>query len=518
MPVSAVFRSDPYTVLPGFSTGWVTHVPGVAIVTKGAFTYYEARDGGCVKSEQYGPGQAYTHVGGLHMGVNESDSPTELVVVYFNMPHGGLGGVVPVVGNTPGTERFRVAPWGEYPQDPQRGIFPFVRNRVARSGDPSGEGTAKGWDRAVTTMDAQGRTGPPEDVGGPVIGVPSGPGGSAVPTGPVVPRVVMQLAVVEDTCATAPEPDVARRRFWNIVVPALAVSALAWVALVLWGGGHEMRRGLLTGGAALMSPDTMSTGTTGHAQADLAGLALPAGVPADAVPADGMDMSAMPGMHMGHGSMSMLGVDMSSLAPASVAYAGLFVWMWAVMVVAMMLPATLPSVRVFFAGDRTRRHCAGATFLSGCLATWALAGLAVYGLLVVLDQAVAQETATESRFALGLGAVCLLAAGLFQFSRSKQRLLGHVRGPFNCGDGPLRAGLHHGRRCLASCGPYMLAVALIGMMSLFWMALFAAVMLLEQAVEIVTGRGMFVARATGAVTVLVALGLLLSPTPLPLIG
>jgi predicted metal-binding membrane protein len=55
-------------------------------------------------------------------------------------------------------------------------------------------------------------------------------------------------------------------------------------------------------------------------------------------------------------------------------------------------------------------------------------------------------------------------------------------------------------------------------MSMFWMAVFALVMLAEQAAEMLAGRGLLVARAAGAVTVLVAVGLLLSPTPLPLVG
>lgn len=345
-------------------------------------------------------------------------------------------------------------------------------------------------------MDANGRPGPPDEVRGPVQAAP-------------VQVPVVQLPVVQSSCVMPPPPSLARRRFRILVVPALVLSALAWVALVVWGGGREMRRGLLTGGPALMSADGLA-----HAGAHAGHDAVLTGahVAAPGMPTPDATVGAV-----GQPSMSMLGFDMGGLAPASVGYAGLFVWMWAVMVVAMMLPATLPSLRVYLAGDRTRRHCAGTAFLSGCLLTWVVAGLAVYGLLVLLDAALAGPAA-ESRFALGVGAACLLGAGVFQFSRAKERLLRHVRGPFNCGEGSLRAGLHHGRRCLASCGPYMLAVALIGMMSVFWMAVFAVVMLVEQLVEASSGRGMVVARATGAVTVLVAMGLLLSPTPLPLVA
>lgn len=89
-----------YSVLPGFSSGWSTHMPAVAIVTRGTFTYYEDFGGGkCAKSEVYTPGQAYTHVGGFHLGANEGTEPADVTIVYFNLPHGG-NGAVPVVGHT----------------------------------------------------------------------------------------------------------------------------------------------------------------------------------------------------------------------------------------------------------------------------------------------------------------------------------------------------------------------------------------------------------------------------------
>lgn len=105
-----------YTLLPGFSSGWATHMPAITIVSRGTFTYYEARDGGCVKSEEYVPGQAYTHVGGLHMGVNEGDEPVDLVIIYFNLPHGGVGQMVPGVGNTMDGIDFTPLPPAECPR------------------------------------------------------------------------------------------------------------------------------------------------------------------------------------------------------------------------------------------------------------------------------------------------------------------------------------------------------------------------------------------------------------------
>ncbi len=307
--------------------------------------------------------------------------------------------------------------------------------------------------------------------------------------------------------ATAPTPQAATRpgpsghaphRFWNLAVVALVASALAWVALFLWGGGREMRRGLLTGGATLMSD-------AGHADTALTGMSGMAGM---------ADMAAMPGMDMSHGGMSMLGVSMTGKEPASLGYGALFLWMWAVMILAMMLPAIVPSVRAFLDEDSSGKRSAGTRFLAAVTLVWVVVGVAVYGVLVLLDEVLP----TSGRVAVTVGAIAILLAGLFQFSRTKERALAHVSGPFCCGGGPWRSGLDHGRRCVVSCGPYMAAVALIGMMNLFWMALFALVMVVEQVLELRSGKGVYLARGVGAVVVLIALGLLLVPGPLPLVA
>jgi predicted metal-binding membrane protein len=288
----------------------------------------------------------------------------------------------------------------------------------------------------------------------------------------------------------------APHRFWTIATGAMIASALAWIALLLWGGGRDMRRGLLTGGSTL----TSMGGSMGAGGAD-------------------QGMAGMPGMHAagghaGGGDMSMLGVSMTGKDPASVGYAGLFLWMWAVMILAMMLPAIVPSVRAFLEEDDTGARTAGLRFIAAVTAEWIAVGAVLYGVLAGLNAMLPDP----SRVAVGIGAACVLLAGLFQFSRTKERMLAHVSGPFCCGGGPWRSGLDHGRRCIVSCGPYMVAVALIGMMNLVWMALFTVVMVAEQVAELVAGKGMLVARGVGAVVVVIALGLLLAPGPLPLLA
>jgi predicted metal-binding membrane protein len=144
---------------------------------------------------------------------------------------------------------------------------------------------------------------------------------------------------------------------------------------------------------------------------------------------------------------------------------------------------------------------------------WLVVGVVAYAGLAAFQHYQPDPTRT----ALRVGAGALLAIALFQFTRTKELMLTHVSGPFCCGaPGAGRAGLRHAWRCVASCGPYMIVLVLLGTMSIFWMAIFAAVMLGEQVLEIATGRGTLISRAAGIG--LVAMAVLLSPSTLPLVG
>jgi predicted metal-binding membrane protein len=324
--------------------------------------------------------------------------------------------------------------------------------------------------------------GPPGESVGP-------PGEAAAPpadTPAPVPTVVV------------PQPRRAGR-FLLLALPALLGSVAAWYSLVRWGGDEDMRRGVLTGGTPLM------TMHGGMGDMDMGGMNMGGG---------GAHLGmTMTGAHPTHASMSMFGLSMDH--PAwSLHYAGLFAVMWSIMIVAMMLPAMLPAAREFLIAEEATTP-AGCRFVGSVLVMWMVVGTAVYAGLAVFQHYEPDPGST----ALRIGAGVLLAVALFQFTRTKELMLTHVSGPFCCGaPGAGRAGLRHAWRCVASCGPYMVAVALIGTMSIFWMAVFALVMLAEQVLEVATGRGTLVSRATGAGVGLVAMAVLFSPSTLPLVG
>lgn len=90
---------------------------------------------------------------------------------------------------------------------------------------------------------------------------------------------------------------------------------------------------------------------------------------------------------------------------------------WQLMVMAMMLPVVVPSLRVAaFRSLWRRRHRAVAGFLVGYLAVWALAGLAVSCLLAWVP---GLTHAWQSEAAAG----AFFLAACWQWSRIKQRAL-----------------------------------------------------------------------------------------------
>lgn len=101
-----------FALQPGFSTGWFAHTPHVAIITKGTWAFFEARDGKCEKVEEYKAGDAWVHPKHLHMGAVQGNEPVEITVFGFNMNHGEPK---PVLGSQPDHLDFFYAPPTECP-------------------------------------------------------------------------------------------------------------------------------------------------------------------------------------------------------------------------------------------------------------------------------------------------------------------------------------------------------------------------------------------------------------------
>ena len=166
--------------------------------------------------------------------------------------------------------------------------------------------------------------------------------------------------------------------------------------------------------------------------------------------------------------------------------------MWAIMMVAMMVPASSPMI-LLFAEINRRRHkqqgklVATGLFLLGYLMAWTafsvLATLAQWGLLTAALVSPMMKSTSNA-----LGAALLLVAGLFQFSRLKYACLAHCRSPIGFFAtewrdglwGAFRMGLKHGAYCLGCCWALMLLLFAFGVMNLLWVASLSILILAEK--------------------------------------
>jgi predicted metal-binding membrane protein len=170
----------------------------------------------------------------------------------------------------------------------------------------------------------------------------------------------------------------------------------------------------------------------------------------------------------------------------------LFLVAWQAMVAAMMLPSSLPLIRLFDAASRTQEHTGRVrvAFLGGYAAVWtAFGALAFFGDVALHRTVDAVPWLHERPWLIG-GSVLALAAA-FQFSELKDKCLSKCRHPapyllahYRRGAGSaFRLGSGHGLFCLGCCWALMLVMFAAGVAMLWWMAALTAVMVYEK-----TGR------------------------------
>jgi predicted metal-binding membrane protein len=167
----------------------------------------------------------------------------------------------------------------------------------------------------------------------------------------------------------------------------------------------------------------------------------------------------------------------------------LFVLSWQVMIAAMMLPSSLPFIRLFnrASASRPQAQRALAALLVGYASVWTAFGIAAFVGDMFLHATVDRTPWLEAHQQVIGGGVLLLAGG-FQFSALKDRCLDACRHPAafilpRYRQGARAAfdlGIHHGLFCLGCCWALMLVSFAIGVANLPWMALFTAVMVFEK--------------------------------------
>jgi predicted metal-binding membrane protein len=216
------------------------------------------------------------------------------------------------------------------------------------------------------------------------------------------------------------------------------------------------------------------------------------------------------------GSMDMAMDIAASMQTWTVMDVVLLFVMWAVMMVAMMVPTATAMILAFATINRRRRmqeqpYVPTAIFLGGYVIVWtgfsALATLTQWGL---------HETALLSPMMVStspiLGGLLLLTAGMYQWTPLKYACLKHCRSPLgflmtDWREGPrgtLIMGLRHGMFCTVCCWFLMALLFIAGVMNLLWVATITLFVLVEKVVP----RGDIVGRVAGGVLVIAGLVLL----------
>ena len=194
----------------------------------------------------------------------------------------------------------------------------------------------------------------------------------------------------------------------------------------------------------------------------------------------GMDMPA-----------TMAGAAMPEPMPWSPGHAALMALMWALMMLAMMLPGAAPVILLHATlsrrGDPGRGGRRALMFALGYAAVWGGFALSATAAQWALERAALLTPA----MALGSGIAANLlfvAVGIYQFTPLKRACLRHCRSPLEFlaahwrggSLGAFAMGARHGAYCLGCCWAMMALLFAGGVMNLAWIAGLALLVLAEK--------------------------------------
>ena len=197
---------------------------------------------------------------------------------------------------------------------------------------------------------------------------------------------------------------------------------------------------------------------------------------------------------------------------------GWFTGVWALMMAAMMIPSLAPTAAVYATLTGRREPSRSLLFAGGYLLVWSAAGVVAYGLFELGKSLFGSDLAWNSGGRWLSGGVLALAA-VYQLTPLKGACLARCRSPLRVlreswREGRLAAvamGARSGGWCIGCSWALMTALFALGVMSLTWMALVAALVALEK-----LGPWPRAARvATAAVVVGLAVGILGAPHDVP---
>ena len=197
----------------------------------------------------------------------------------------------------------------------------------------------------------------------------------------------------------------------------------------------------------------------------------------------------------------------------SMSYFWMMFWMWAVMMVGMMVPSAAPMILIYAAVARKAGKQGTPVAPAGAFALGYIFMWTVFSLLVTLAQWQLDRAALLSPMMVAnsprFGAGLLIAAGVYQWLPVKDRCLQHCRSPFHFISnhwqpgvwGAFRMGISHGAFCIGCCWVLMLLLFVGGVMNILWIAIITLFVLLEKVLPLGDRGGKW----TGVLMVLMGL-------------
>jgi predicted metal-binding membrane protein len=204
---------------------------------------------------------------------------------------------------------------------------------------------------------------------------------------------------------------------------------------------------------------------------------------------------------------------------------GFWVTAWVVMMAAMMFPSIAPMVvmhaRIEEGKRRQGREALSGTtilFVAGYLLTWTAAGLVGYT-VIQAGQELSLDFLAWDRAGPYVAGGVIVAAAIYQLTPLKDACLRRCRSPmafiltaWQPGRiGALRMGVEHGAWCVGCCWALMAALFALGVMSIGWMVLIAALIATEKLLpwKAVANRGIAV------LLIVLGLGVAFAPEDVP---
>jgi predicted metal-binding membrane protein len=218
------------------------------------------------------------------------------------------------------------------------------------------------------------------------------------------------------------------------------------------------------------------------------------------------------GMKMPGGwTMSMMWMPMAG--QSTLAAAAMFIAMWTAMMVVMMLPSAMPMMlifrRVICARGETQASLRSGVMIGGYFLVWSAFGAVTFAVGLLIARLEMSSDAL-SRAVPMIAGVCLIASGIYQWTRWKASCLKHCQDPISLVAGHLHRGwrgcftlgLHHGMACAQCCWSLMLIQIVLGMMNLTVMAAITFVIAVEKLLPL----GAIVPKIVGAIAILAGVG------------